>query len=166
VLSPVADILQKPAAQPILPAPKMAQRQVFISYSGSDAFEAELLKYALETMLSKEGVTAWMFQRDQRRSEKSIARSLKERVKESVAAIFLVSSRTLEAGAAQWMELAYADAFEVETFVLLLRLDHQELRSRGAGVPPLLLSSQCNPALEWRQIIEDIRQHLRKRRTR
>lgn len=56
-----------------------------------------------------------MFQRDQSRSEKRIARSLKGQVKESIAAIFLVSPKTLEAGAAQWMELAYADEERVRT---------------------------------------------------
>ncbi|HBK56544.1 MAG TPA: hypothetical protein DDZ76_09750 [Xanthomonadales bacterium] len=47
------------------------------------------------------------------------------------------------------MKLAYADAFGVhafgvKTFVLLHHLDYQGLKSRQAGVPPLLLASQCN----------------------
>ena len=63
-------------------------------------------------MLQEENVVAWTFQRDQSRSEKEIAQSLKERVKESVASIFLVSPDTLDSGATQWMELAYADAFD------------------------------------------------------
>jgi hypothetical protein len=85
-------------------------KQVFISYSGRDDFQASLLQYAIEQMLRAEGVEAWTFQRDQSRSEKQIAESLKTRVKESVASIFLVSPDTLDSGATQWMELAYADA--------------------------------------------------------
>ena len=134
----------------------MVKRQVFISYAGRDAFEASLLQYALESMLGEEGVEAWTFQRDQARSEKEIARGLKDRVRESCASIFLVSPDTLESGAAQWMELAYADAFNVTTFVLLHHLDFDDLRKRAKGVPPLLLSSQCNSASEWRLVIGDI----------
>jgi hypothetical protein len=111
----------------------MEKHQVFISYSGRDAFEASLLQYALESMLDKEGVKAWAFQRDQARAEKEIARSLKDRVRESFASIFLVSPDTLESGATQWMELAYADAFNVTTFVLLHHLDFGDLRQRGSS---------------------------------
>jgi hypothetical protein len=136
-------------------------KQVFISYSGRDEFEASLLQYALETMLEGEGIVAWTFQRDQARSEKEIARSLKDRVRESSASIFLVSPDTLESGASQWMELAYADAFEVTTFVLLHRLKFLDLKQKATGVPPLLLSSQCNSAVEWKSVVEDIRTLLK-----
>jgi hypothetical protein len=139
----------------------MERQQVFISYSGHDAFEANLLQFALESLLAEERVTAWTFQRDQNHSEKEIAKSLKERVKQSIATVFLVSPSTLESGATQWMELAYSDAFDVQTFVLLHHLDFQELKSRERGVPPLLLSSQCNSALEWRKIIDDIKKLLK-----
>src|SRR5947207_871113 len=135
-------------------------KQVFISYSGRDEFEASLLQFALEQMLEKEGVVAWTFQRDQARSEKEIALSLKHRVRESAASIFLVSPDTLESGASQWMELAYADAFDVRTFVLLHHLEFQDLKQRATGVPPLLLSSQCNSAMEWKTVVEDIRKLL------
>ena len=135
----------------------MEKRQVFISYAGRDAFEASLLQYALESILGREGVEAWTFQRDQARSEKEIARSLKDRVRESCASIFLVSPDTLESGATQWMELAYADAFNVPTFVLLHHLEFGDLRQRATKVPPLILSSQCNSASEWKVVIEDIR---------
>ncbi len=138
----------------------MEKRQVFISYSGHDAFEASLLQFAFESLLADEGVTAWTFQRDQRHSEKEVARSLKERVKQSIATVFLVSPTTLESGATQWMELAYSDAFDVETFVLLHHLDYQKLKSRERGVPPLLLSSQCNSSVEWRKIVYDIKKLL------
>lgn len=142
----------------------MKKRQVFISYSGRDAFEASLLQYAIESMLSEEGVTAWTFQRDQALSEKEIAQSLKDRVKESFASIFLVSPHTLESGTTQWMELAYADAFDVVTFVLLHHLKFDDLRQRATGVPPLLLSSQCNSASDWKTIIEAIRKLVKGRR--
>lgn len=135
----------------------MAQPQVFISYSGHDSFEASLLQYAIESMLATEGVHAWTYQRDQARSERDIATGLKDHIRHSVATVFLVSPATLESGAAQWMELAYSDAYGVTTFVLLHHLSFSDLRSRERGVPPLLLSSQCNEADDWRKIVEDIR---------
>src|SRR5438874_452322 len=109
------------------PTTGSTQRQVFLSYSGDDAFEAGLLQYAIEQMLAHLSVTVWTFQRDQARDERNIGKSLKDRVRESHATIFLVSPSTLDAGAAQWMELAYADAFDVPTFVLLHRLTFADL---------------------------------------
>jgi hypothetical protein len=53
-------------------------KQVFISYSGRDEFEASLFQFALEKMLEAEGVIAWTFQRDQTLSEKDVAFSLKK----------------------------------------------------------------------------------------
>lgn len=135
----------------------MAKHQVFISYAGRDAFEASLLQYALESMLSELGVQAWTFQRDQALAEKQIARSLKNQVRKSIALIFLVSPETLDSGATQWMELAYADAFGVTTFVLLHHLNFGDLGKSAKGVPPLLLSSQCNAASEWRVVVRDIK---------
>src|SRR6266481_5402532 len=111
----------------------MAAHQIFVSYSGRDAFEANLLQYALETMLVDEEVVVWTFQRDQVRSQKEIARSLRDCVRESAAVVFLVSPDTLDSGATQWMELAYADAFEVETFILLHHLDFRDLQRREKG---------------------------------
>jgi hypothetical protein len=140
------------------------ENQIFVSHSGRNAFEASILQYVLETMLANESVTAWTFERDQSRSEQEIARSLKERVRESSAAVFLDSPDTLESGATQWMELAYADAFAVTTFVLLHHLDFRDLRERETGIPPLLLSSQCNAALEWRSVVEDIKKLLKGRK--
>lgn len=139
----------------------MKRIQVFISYAGHDAFEAALLQFAIETLLSGEGVTAWTFQRDQSRSEKEIAAALKKSVKESIATVFIVSPATIEGGAAQWMELAYSDAFDVKTFVLLHHLEYNDLKNKERGVPPLLLAAQCNSAAEWRNIIEDIRNIVR-----
>lgn len=133
--------------------------QIFISYSGHDAFEADLLQYAIESMLESK-VTAWTFQRDQSCSEKDIATALKQRVRESIATIFLVSPSTMDGGAAQWMELAYSDAFDVKTFILLHHLEYPELKARKCGVPPLLLASQCNAAMQWRAIVEDIRKRI------
>ena len=137
------------------------KNQVFVSHSGRDEFEASLLQYVLETMLVNEGVTAWTFERDQSRSEKEIARSLKDRVRESSVAVFLVSPHTLESGATQWMELAYADAFAVTSFILLHHLDFHELKHQEAGVPPLLLSSQVNSTVEWKRVVEEIKKTLK-----
>ncbi len=136
------------------------EHQVFLSYSGEDAFEAGLLQYAIEQMLADLKVTVWTYQRDQDRDERSIGKSLKDRVRESSATTFLVSPSTLEAGATQWMELAYADAYNVLIFVILRRLTFNELRSRQRGVPPLLLEGQCNPSTEWRGVIEALRSRI------
>ncbi len=140
----------------------MEKPQVFISYSGHDEFEAGLLQFALEKLLEEKRVSAWTFQRDQKRSEKEIASSLKDRVKQSIATVFLVSPSTLESGATQWMELAYSDAFNVETFILLHHLKYQDLKARQGGIPPLLLASQCTSAIEWRQVANDINKILEK----
>ena len=53
------------------------KRQIFVSHSSHDAFEASLLQYALETMLKRHKVRAWAYQRDQGRSEMNVAGSLK-----------------------------------------------------------------------------------------
>ena len=139
----------------------MTRPQVFISYSGKDEFEASLLQYAIESMLIGDGVTAWTFQRDQHRSEKEIAARLKAAVRDSFALIFLLSPQTIDGGAAQWMEFAYADAFEIRTFILLHRLEYDELKVAEHGIPPLLLASQCNTALDWRLVIRDIQTMIR-----
>jgi hypothetical protein len=138
-----------------------SKHQIFISYSGHDEFEAGLLQFALENSLGSDRVSAWTFQRDQKRSEKEIANSLKNKVKESIATIFLVSPTTLKSGATQWMELAYSDAFDVETYVLLHHLTYNDLKNRESGVPPLLLSSQCNAATEWKTIVTEIDQLIK-----
>ncbi len=59
------------------------------------------------------------------------------------------------------MELAYLDAFNVTTFVLLHHLTFGDLQQRTTGVPPLLLASQCNSSGQWRIVIEDIRKLVR-----
>jgi hypothetical protein len=138
----------------------LTPHQVFLSYSGDDTFEAGLLQYAIEQMLGDLNVTVWTFQRDQQKDERSIGKSLKDRVRESSATVFLVSPSTLEAGAAQWMELAYADAYNIPTFVILHRMTFGELRARQRGVPPLLLEGQCNPSAEWRDVIAALRTRL------
>jgi hypothetical protein len=134
--------------------------QIFLSYSGDDAFEASLLQYAIEHMFVTQNVTVWTYQRDQARDQHSIGKSLKDRVRESSATIFLVSPSTLDAGAAQWMELAYADAYDVPTFVILHRLTFAELKGRKRGVPPLLLESQCNASADWKSVVESLRSRI------
>ena len=134
--------------------------QVFISYASQDQFEADLLKFALDTLLADIGASAWIFRQDQSYSERKIAQSLKERVKSSSALIFLVSPTTLKRGATQWMELAYADAFEVPTFVLLHHLQYADLTSSESGAPPLLLAGQCNAAIDWYTVLMDIRSRI------
>lgn len=131
----------------------MTPPHVFISYAGHDAFPASLLQFAVEALL------AWTFERDQARNEREIAQQLKQKVRESAAMIFLCSPTTVDRGSTQWMELGYADAFDVPIYILLSHISYQELRQRE-GVPPLMLSSQCSPATEWRSIVDDIRRHF------
>jgi hypothetical protein len=130
--------------------------QFFLSYAGEDAFEAVLLKEAIEVLLHDIGVRVWAFGRDQARDQRSIGTSLKERVRESVAVIMLLSRFTLESGATQWMELAYADAYGIPAFILLHRLTYDELMGE-AGVPPLIRESQCTLAVEWRSLENGLR---------
>lgn len=126
--------------------------QIFLSYSGEDSFEASLLQFAMEKLLDNADVSVWSYERDQNKDEKNISKSLKEKIKKSQATIFLASPTTLSSGATQWMELAYSDAFDVPTYILLHRMTYQDLRKREKGVPPLVLSSQCNSAMEWKDI--------------
>lgn len=131
---------------------------IFLSYANDHAFEADLLQFAYEAMLRDLGVKVWAYQRDQPRDEKTIAQSLKEQVRQSKALVFLLTPSTLDKGAAQWMELAYADAFEVPTFVLMHQIKYADLKSRNA--PPLLLARQCNESDQWRNLADDIRSLL------
>jgi hypothetical protein len=131
--------------------------QVFLSYAGDDAFEASLFQFAVEQILCDLKVTVWTYQRDQKEDERSIGKSLKERVRESTATVFLVSPSTLKSGAAQWMELAYSDAYGIPTYVILHRLTFTDLRARRKGVPPLLLEGQCNLSADWRKVIDALR---------
>jgi TIR domain len=133
---------------------------VFLSYSGKDSFEASLLQFALEQMLSDLGIRIWTYERDQAKSERQIGKSLKLRVQSSAAVVFLASPSTFDSGAAQWMELAYADAFEIPIFVLLHHMTFKTLKGMEDGVPPLLLEGQCSPASEWRVVVSEIKERL------
>jgi hypothetical protein len=142
------------------PPAKLQRKQVFLSYSGREAFEASLLQYALEQALADVHARVWTYERDQAKDERAIAQSLKQRVQESKATVFLLSTATLDAGATQWMELAYSDAFRVPTFVLLHGLSFADLRKRESGVPPLLLAGECTAAVEWKSVLSQVRKCL------
>ena len=61
----------------------------------------------------------------------------------------------------QWMELAYADAFDKPVFILLHHMDFDDLAARSQGVPPLVLASQCSDAaLDWRAVIDAVGRRL------
>jgi hypothetical protein len=135
--------------------------EIFLSYSGKDSFEASLLQFAIEQLLSDLDATVWTYERDQEKSERQVGKSLKVRVQQSAAVIFLASPSTFSSGAAQWMELAYADAFDIPTFVILHRMCFHDLKKMECGVPPLLLEGQCNPSSEWRAVVDDIKGKLR-----
>jgi hypothetical protein len=157
-----ATLLLPAISRPELSCGVTSPLRVFLSYAGRDAFEAALLQECLETRLAGNGVVVvWTFERDQRPDESSISRSVKETVQDSVAVIFLLSPFTIEAGSTQWMELAYADAFGIPVFILLHHLTYDDLKRVERGVPPLILQSQCTPAVRWRGIESDLRELLR-----
>jgi TIR domain-containing protein len=134
--------------------------QIFLSYSGKDRFEATLLQEWLEHRFESTGLKVWTFHRDQRRDEPNVSRSLKDTIRDSAAVVFLLSPYTVEAGAAQWMELAYADAFGIPTFILLHHLSYDDVLRTERGVPPLIRQSQCTPAVQWKTMEDDLRKHL------
>ena len=136
--------------------------QIFLSYSSDDGCEASLLVYAIETLLSGLGVRVWTYQRDQSGATRSIATSLKDQVRASAAMVFFASTSTVKAGAAQWMELAYADAADVPTFVLLHRITYAKLRMKERGVPPFITEGHCTPSVEWRRIVDELKLRLKK----
>jgi hypothetical protein len=134
--------------------------QLFLSYSGDDSCEAGLLQFAIESLLGATKVKVWTFQRDQPPDVRSIAGSLKKQVQNSCAVVFLASPSTVKGSAAQWMELAYADAFEIPTFVLLHRISYSKLKMKERGVPPFLTEGNCTPSTDWRKVVESIRPRL------
>jgi hypothetical protein len=131
--------------------------QIFLSHADEDTFEASLLQACLEITLGDLNVRVWSYKRDQPGDERTIARSLPDRVRESSAAIFLISQFTLKSGATQWMELAYADAFGIPIFVLLHHLSFETLRRAERNVPPLLIEGQCTLAGDWRSLESALR---------
>lgn len=137
--------------------------QIFLSYSGDDSCEASLLVYAIETLLAKAHVRVWTYQRDQPSDTRSVATSLKQQVRLSKAMVFFASPSTLKLGAAQWMELAYADAANVPTFVLLHRLTYAKLKMKERGAPPFITEGHCTPSVDWRRVVEELGSGLARR---
>ena len=135
---------------------------IFLSYSSEDRVEAQLIQFAFETLLADFNAKVWTYERDQAKSERVVADALKQRIKESNAMCFFVSDSTINGGAAQWMELAYADAFDIPTFVILHRITFENLKAPSANVPPLLLASHCNLAEKWREVAVELREELGK----
>ena len=139
-----------------------ANPRIFLSHASGDAFEAGLLQFAVEHILAHLGAAVWTYRHDQARDERDIAGSLKTRVRQSHAVIFLLSPSTLATSGTQWMELAYADAFDKPVFILLHHLDFADLAARTQGVPPLVLASQCNDAaVDWRGVIDAVGERLK-----
>ena len=131
--------------------------QIFLSYSSDDSCEASLLAYAIEALLESAHVKVWTYQRDQLGSTRSVATSLKEQVRRSKAMVFLASPSTLKLGAAQWMELAYADAFEVPTYVLLHRITYAKLKMKEPGAPPFITEGHCTASVDWKRVVNELR---------
>lgn len=128
---------------------------IFLSYSGGDAFEAGLLQFAFEVLMEDLEVKVWTYERDQNKAEKDILQNLMARIKESRAMIFLLSPSTLDDGLSQWMELGHSDAYEIPTFILLHRLTHDDLAEREKS--SLLLARELNEARDWKLIEPELR---------
>lgn len=111
----------------------------------------------IESELRDLAVQVWAYRRDQPKDGRDIAHTSKEQVQRSVALAILLTPDSLAAGANQWMELAYADAFDVPSFYLLHGVTLDDLKAAGRGVPPLLFAADCIPAIEWRRILPDLR---------
>jgi hypothetical protein len=131
-------------------------KQIFLSYSGEDECEAGLLQFALETLLASNAIYVWTYKRDQLACTRSIGLSIKEQVKKSTALIFIASPNTVKGGATQWMELGYADAFNIQTYVLLHRITYAKLKMKERGAAPFLTEGQCSPLSSWRQIADEL----------
>jgi hypothetical protein len=86
--------------------PSNARPKIFLSYSGDESLEADLLQFAIEHELQDVRARVWTYERDQRPDERDVPRSLKNAVRRSRAVVFLITPSTLEIGATQWMELA------------------------------------------------------------
>lgn len=135
--------------------------RIFLSHAGADTFEASLLQYAAEHLLTPLNAKVWTYRRDQNKDQRDVAGNLKEQIRHSNAFIILVSPATLESGSTQWMEFAYADAFEVPISILLHRVKFPDLAASSGKVPPLLLASQCNDAaLDWKHVIDALGERL------
>jgi hypothetical protein len=130
------------------------RKHVFLSHAEHNQFEAELFQAVLETTLADLGIGVWAYKRDQSPNQHDVGGSLPAQVKKSAAVVFLLSPDT---GPTQWMELAYADAFRIPTFILLHQTTFARLRASKAGVPPLVMSSQCTPAIDWKTIVQSLR---------
>jgi len=139
------------------PKKSPTSRKIFLSHSRDDSCEASLLQFAMETLLKPFTVTVWSYQRDQSPTTRSVASTLKDQVKGSVATVFLASPSTIKGGASQWMELAYADAFSIPTYVLLHRINYRNIKIKERNVAPFLTEGQCSPSTEWRTIIHDLK---------
>lgn len=113
-------------------------------------------------MLADLDVIVWTYGRDQARDVRSIGASLKERLRESSAVVVLVSQFTLASGASQWVELAYADAFGLPTFILLHHVTFQQLKKAGKAVPSLVVEGQCTPAVDWQSLHNGLRRYCEK----
>ena len=134
--------------------------QIFLSHTGKDAFEADLLQITLEGLLADLDVKVWSYLRDQSTGERRVSSSNLAQVRKSEAMIYLVSPATLEGGANQTIELGYAEALEKHIEVILHRLTYDDLKSAGSKVPITVLEGSCTPATEWRKVAQALRDHL------
>jgi nucleoside 2-deoxyribosyltransferase len=107
--------------------------RIFLSHAGEDAFEASLLQFAVERIPAHFGATVRSYRRDQPRHERDVAGGRKTQVRQSDAVIFLLSPSSLDMSLTQWMELAYADAFDIPVFILLTPASREVCRPGSAN---------------------------------
>ena len=125
-----------------------------LSHAEEDLFEATLLQVVLEQSLADVGASVWAYGRDQAPQQKNVAASLPKIIGEAAALVFLLSP---DSSPTQWMELAYADAFEIPTFILVHRTTFAKLAAAKRGMPPFVVTGQSIRAVEWKRIVEPLR---------
>jgi hypothetical protein len=134
--------------------------QIFLSHTGEDAFEADLLQLTLERWLADLNVKVWSYLRDQSTAERRVSGEILSQVRRSDAMLYLVSPATLDGGANQTIELGYAEALEKRIEVMLHRLSYDDLKAAGRKVPISVLEGSCTPATDWRKVAQSLREHL------
>ena len=83
--------------------------QIFLSHTGEDAFEADLLQLTLERWLADLNVKVWSYLRDQSTAERRVSGEILSQVRRSDAMLYLVSPATLDGSctpATDWRKVA------------------------------------------------------------
>ena len=132
--------------------------EIFLSPIQEKIGSRQAAQFAIEILKDLE-VCVWTYERDQEKSQTANRKeSQGARAWITAAVIFLASPSTL-APVAQWMELAYADAFDVPIFVLLHQMTFKTLKAMEEGVA-FAPRGAVSLAAEWQTVVAAIRDRL------